>query len=34
VPEATQAMADAFAGDIAARPQDWHMLQRIWPDLG
>jgi lauroyl/myristoyl acyltransferase len=34
VPAATQAMADAFAGEIAERPQDWHMLQRIWPDLG
>jgi phosphatidylinositol dimannoside acyltransferase len=34
VPTATQAMADAFAGDIAEHPQDWHMLQRIWPDLG
>jgi len=34
VPAATQAMADAFAGDIAAHPADWHMLQRIWPDLG
>lgn len=27
----TQAMADTFAADIAAHPQDWHMLQRIWP---
>jgi phosphatidylinositol dimannoside acyltransferase len=26
----TQALADAFAGDIAARPEDWHMLQRLW----
>jgi KDO2-lipid IV(A) lauroyltransferase len=26
----TQAMADAFAADIAAHPQDWHMLQRLW----
>ena len=34
VPAATQAMADAFAAEIAERPQDWHMLQRIWPDLG
>jgi phosphatidylinositol dimannoside acyltransferase len=27
---ATQALADAFAADIAARPEDWHMLQRLW----
>jgi KDO2-lipid IV(A) lauroyltransferase len=27
---ATQAMADAFAADIAAHPADWHMLQPIW----
>jgi phosphatidylinositol dimannoside acyltransferase len=27
----TQAMADAFAADIAEHPQDWHMLQRLWP---
>ncbi|MFJ3924362.1 phosphatidylinositol mannoside acyltransferase [Streptomyces sp. NPDC090022] len=26
----TQAMADAFASGIAAHPQDWHMLQRLW----
>lgn len=26
----TQAMADAFAVGIAAHPQDWHMLQRLW----
>ncbi|EST39600.1 hypothetical protein N566_01110 [Streptomycetaceae bacterium MP113-05] len=25
-----QDMADAFAGGIAAHPQDWHMLQRLW----
>lgn len=30
---ATQAMADAFADEIAEHPQDWHMLQRIWPDV-
>jgi len=30
VPAATQAMADAFAGDIAAHPADWHMMQRLW----
>ncbi|GHF51904.1 MULTISPECIES: phosphatidylinositol mannoside acyltransferase [Streptomyces] len=26
----TQEMADAFASGIAAHPQDWHMLQRLW----
>jgi phosphatidylinositol dimannoside acyltransferase len=31
VAAATQQVADAFAADIAARPQDWHMLQRLWP---
>jgi phosphatidylinositol dimannoside acyltransferase len=31
----TQAMADAFASGIAAHPEDWHMLQRLWTaDLG
>jgi phosphatidylinositol dimannoside acyltransferase len=28
----TQQMADAFASAIAAAPQDWHMLQRLWVD--
>jgi KDO2-lipid IV(A) lauroyltransferase len=28
----TQALADRFAVNIAAHPQDWHMLQRIWID--
>lgn len=27
---ATQALADVFAAEIAERPQDWHMLQRLW----
>ncbi|HEX5114362.1 MAG TPA: phosphatidylinositol mannoside acyltransferase [Pseudonocardiaceae bacterium] len=27
---ATQAMADVFAGDIAAQPADWHMMQKLW----
>jgi phosphatidylinositol dimannoside acyltransferase len=27
---ATQAMADCFATDIAAHPQDWHMLAPLW----
>jgi phosphatidylinositol dimannoside acyltransferase len=26
----TQALADVFATAIAAAPQDWHMLQRLW----
>jgi KDO2-lipid IV(A) lauroyltransferase len=26
----TQAMADVFAGAIAAHPADWHMVQRLW----
>jgi KDO2-lipid IV(A) lauroyltransferase len=28
----TQAFADAFAAAIAAHPEDWHMLQRIFLD--
>lgn len=28
--EATQTVADCFATDIAAHPQDWHMLQPLW----
>jgi lauroyl/myristoyl acyltransferase len=30
---AMQAVADAFAASIADRPEDWHMLGRIWPDV-
>lgn len=30
----TQQLADAFAEGIAEYPQDWHMLQRLWPDAG
>lgn len=26
----TQALADRFASNIAAHPQDWHMLQPLW----
>jgi phosphatidylinositol dimannoside acyltransferase len=26
----TQMIADAYAKGIAAHPQDWHMLQRLW----
>jgi KDO2-lipid IV(A) lauroyltransferase len=28
-----QSVADAFAESIARRPEDWHMLGRIWPDV-
>jgi KDO2-lipid IV(A) lauroyltransferase len=27
---ATQKVADVFAADIAAHPEDWHMLQKLW----
>jgi KDO2-lipid IV(A) lauroyltransferase len=30
IPAAVQAMADIFAGDIAAHPTDWHMMQKLW----
>jgi KDO2-lipid IV(A) lauroyltransferase len=31
----TQDMADALAEGIAAHPEDWHMLQKLWlDDLG
>ena len=30
VREMTQQVADAFAVGIAAHPEDWHMLQRVW----
>ena len=26
----TQLLADAYAAGIAANPQDWHMLQKLW----
>ena len=29
--ETTQRIADRFAANIAAHPQDWHMLQPMWP---
>jgi KDO2-lipid IV(A) lauroyltransferase len=32
VRQATQTVADCFASDIAAHPQDWHMLQPVWTD--
>jgi KDO2-lipid IV(A) lauroyltransferase len=28
----TQALAGTFAAGIAAHPEDWHMLQRLWPE--
>ncbi|MBY3552164.1 phosphatidylinositol mannoside acyltransferase [Modestobacter lapidis] len=31
---AMQQVADAFAGTIAERPEDWHVLGRIWADVG
>lgn len=35
VAASTQAMADAFAVEIARHPEDWHMMQRLWhADLG
>jgi KDO2-lipid IV(A) lauroyltransferase len=30
IADMTQQLADAFAADIARRPQDWHMLQPLW----
>ncbi|MGX6601129.1 phosphatidylinositol mannoside acyltransferase [Micromonosporaceae bacterium Da 78-11] len=30
VKQTTQLLADAFAIGIAAHPQDWHMLQKLW----
>lgn len=32
VEAATQKLADVFAENIAAHPQDWHMLQPLWAD--
>lgn len=32
VRQATQEVADCFATDITAHPQDWHMLQPLWLD--
>jgi KDO2-lipid IV(A) lauroyltransferase len=29
-----QQVADAFAATIAEQPEDWHVLGRIWPDVG
>jgi lauroyl/myristoyl acyltransferase len=33
VGSAMQSVADAFAASIVDRPEDWHMLGRIWPDV-
>ncbi|TFV66743.1 UNVERIFIED_ORG: phosphatidylinositol mannoside acyltransferase [Bacillus sp. AZ43] len=33
VTTAMQGVADAFATSIAGRPEDWHMLGRIWADV-
>ena len=33
VTSAMQGVADAFAAAIADRPEDWHMLGRIWTDV-
>jgi len=30
VHSATQAVADAFAAEIAEHPEDWHMMQPLW----
>ncbi|HZN72480.1 MAG TPA: phosphatidylinositol mannoside acyltransferase [Micromonosporaceae bacterium] len=32
VRDVTQTIADQFAKGIAAHPEDWHMLQRMWLD--
>jgi hypothetical protein len=29
-----QQVADAFATTLAERPEDWHVLGRIWPEVG
>ncbi|TNL97795.1 phosphatidylinositol mannoside acyltransferase [Corynebacterium tapiri] len=31
VENTTQRIADLFAANISRHPQDWHMLQRLWP---
>jgi lauroyl/myristoyl acyltransferase len=31
---AMQQVADAFAATISERPEDWHVLGRIWPEVG
>ena len=34
VTAAMQQVADAFAATLAERPEDWHVLGRIWADVG
>jgi KDO2-lipid IV(A) lauroyltransferase len=34
VATAMQQVADAFAAGIAEQPEDWHVLGRIWADVG
>jgi phosphatidylinositol dimannoside acyltransferase len=34
VPAAMQQLADAFTASIGDQPEDWHMLGRIWADVG
>jgi hypothetical protein len=29
----TQEIANRFGNELEKDPVDWHMLQRIWPDL-
>jgi phosphatidylinositol dimannoside acyltransferase len=33
VGDAMQAVADAFTGALARRPEDWHVLGRVWADV-
>jgi KDO2-lipid IV(A) lauroyltransferase len=34
VRQMTQEIANRFGAELERDPVDWHMLQRIWPDLG
>jgi phosphatidylinositol dimannoside acyltransferase len=34
VATAMQGVADAFTASIGDQPEDWHMLGRIWADVG
>jgi len=34
VRQMTQEIANRFGNELEKDPVDWHMLQRIWPDLG
>jgi KDO2-lipid IV(A) lauroyltransferase len=33
VKEITQKIAKVFEKEVKKNPQDWHMLQRVWPDV-